>query len=48
MEVKEKNNLKFDINKFVEMPDFESLHGRGGNFLVTPLDSYKVFSQRSY
>ena len=48
MEVKEKNNLKFDINQFVEMPDFESLHGRGGNFLVTPLDSYKVFSREQF
>ena len=48
MEVKEKKMESFKLKDFIELPDFNKLYGRGGSFLVTPLDSYKVFSREQF
>ena len=48
MEVKEKEKIEFNLNDFIELPDFKSLYGKGGSFLITPLDYYKVFSREQF
>ena len=48
MEVKEKNKVEFNLNDFIELPDFKDLYGKGGSFIVTPLDQYKVFSREQF
>ena len=48
MEVKDQNKASFKLKDFIELPDFKKLHGKGGAFLVTPLDSYKVFSREQF
>ena len=39
-----KNSLQDMLNKI----DYESLSGRGGAFLVTPLDKFKIFTREMF
>ena len=39
-----KENLKDMLNKI----DYESLSGRGGAFIVTPLDKLKIFTREMF
>ena len=48
MTVKVKNNDVFNIKELLEDIDYEKLYGRGGSFLVTPLDKGKIFSKEMF
>ena len=48
MEVKQKDKIEFNLNDFIELPDFKDFYGKGGSFMVTPLDQYKVFSREQF
>ena len=45
-EVEKNNNL--DLMSLLKYDNFEKLYGRGGAFLVTPLDKGKVFSKEMF
>ena len=46
VKIKDKNN--FDIKLLLEEIDYDCLYGRGGSFLVTPLEKAKIFSKEMF
>ena len=48
MPINVEHNKIFDIKSLLETIDYESLYGRGGAFLVTPLDKGKIFSKEMF
>ena len=42
-ELKERENNKFNLSDFIELPEFSNFKGRGLSFLITPLDKYSLY-----
>ncbi|MBI65671.1 MAG: acyl-CoA dehydrogenase [Candidatus Marinimicrobia bacterium] len=47
-ELKERENNKFNLSDFIELPEFSNFKGRGLSFLITPLDKYSLFSREQF
>ena len=48
MSVNVENKKTFDMKSLREKIKYEKLYGRGGSFLVTPLDKGKIFSKEMF
>ena len=48
MSVDTKDKTKIDFSTLVDVIKFDNFYGRGGSFLITPLNEAKVFSKEMF
>ena len=48
MSVDTKEKTKVDFSTLVDLIKFDNFYGRGGSFLITPLNEAKVFSKEMF